>query len=104
MENLNNHKTNKDIRNKIFKRIKELHKQGTTYENIAKNLNSYGYRCCNGEEWKSKSVYDFFRRTTNKNSQINIKKVSINKSTALNALIECNIENSIKMEIIKKII
>jgi hypothetical protein len=114
-----NQKRDKKVRNKIFKRIKDLMKtthcktEQKAFDSIAKILNKEGYRCCDGSQWKYKSVYDFYRRNLTKPKKQPNKSVSIdsidrdyvvntNKKAVLKAIFESDIESTIKVEIIKR--
>jgi hypothetical protein len=83
------------------------------YEKVAEILNKEGYRCCDGSEWQNKSVYDFYRRSTKKPlkrvasiSIVEIKTAndSANKESLLRSVMKLEVEASIKVEILKKII
>lgn len=121
MEIICNHRRNMKIRKKINSRIgdiiqeisKDYSRDQDMYEKVAEILNKEGYRCCDGSEWQNKSVYDFYRRSTKKPlkrvasiSIVEIKTAndSANKESLLRSVMKLEVEASIKVEILKKII
>lgn len=118
-----NSKTDKKIQAKIRKKIKTLSEEMLpkfkteleAFTAMADVLNNDGYRCCDGSEWKYKSVYDFYRRNIFKSS----KKVSddflndsitssteieiscgISKDTLIKCILESNIDVTSKVRLI----
>lgn len=134
MEIICNHKRNRKIRKKISSRIgdiiqeisKDYSRDQDMYEKVAEILNKEGYRCCDGSEWQNKSVYDFYRRSTKKPAkrvasnkplysvpkthpsismhEIKTANDSANKESLLRSVMKLEVEASIKVEILKKII
>lgn len=118
-----NSKTDKKIQAKIRKKIKTLSEEMLpkfkteleAFTAISDILNNDGYRCCDGSEWKYKSVYDFYRRNIFKS----LKKVSddlpndttaspteveiscgISKDTLIKCILESNIDTTSKVRLI----